>query len=78
MPSVGSEELFEELVNFEGKVGLTDSESDASKQLNKYFDSILPKTAGGLWHELLVYIFMIRSNYGYVIPLLLTKINWSH
>ena len=34
---------------------------------------MLPKTAGGLWHELLVYVFLLRSNIGYIIPLLLSQ-----
>jgi len=45
----------------------------AKKKLNKYFDSLLPKTAGGLWHELLVYAFLLRYKLGYVIPLLLNQ-----
>lgn len=70
---IKDEELFEKLKEFEGKVGLTEKESDADKELNKYFDRILPKTAGGLWHELLVYIFLLRNNLGYIVPLLLTQ-----
>lgn len=46
---------------------------NAKKDLNKYFDTLLPKTAGGLWHEMLVYIFLIRYRFGYVIPLLLNQ-----
>ncbi len=64
---------YELLLNFEGKIGLKEGVSDAPVSLNKYFDSFLPKTAGGLWHELLVYIFMLRKDYGYIIPLLLTQ-----
>jgi hypothetical protein len=73
LPDVAGEEHFEELKNFEGKVGLTEAESDADARLNDYFDKLLPKTAGGLWHELLVYIFMIRSDFGYIVPLLNTQ-----
>lgn len=73
IPEVGSEERFNELLAHTGTVGLPASESDAPRHLNKYFDSILPKTAGGLWHELLVFIFMLRNNLGYIVPLLLTQ-----
>ena len=45
----------------------------AKRELNKYFDSLLPKTAGGLWHELLVYAFLLRFKVGHIIPLLLTQ-----
>ena len=70
---VSSEPKFSELNNFHGKVGLKNGVSEASKELDKYFDSLLPKTAGGLWHELLVYAFLLRSNVGYVLPLLLSQ-----
>jgi len=73
IPELKKESKYEELLNFKGKVGLTQKESDASEDLNKYFDSILPKTAGGLWHELLVFIFLIRYDLGYVVPLLLSQ-----
>lgn len=67
------EEYYDELKNFSGKVGLKKEDTDAPPHLDKYFDSVLPKTAGGLWHELLVYIFLLRNNFGYIIPLLLTQ-----
>ena len=70
---IKDEDYYAELKDFSGKVGLTAKEADAPKHLNKYFDSLLPKTAGGLWHELLVYIFLIRTDIGYVIPLLLSQ-----
>ncbi len=75
---IGREKSFSKLQAFEGSVGLKRDESDASKkpdtqELDKYFDSLLPKTAGGLWHELLVYIFLLRSDCGYIIPLLLSQ-----
>jgi len=73
IPPVKKEELFDTLQKFNGKVGLPDKDSDADKELNKYFDTLLPKTAGGLWHELLVYAFLIRHNLGYVVPLLLSQ-----
>jgi len=65
-----NEDYYTELKDFTGTVGLKRGESDAPNHLNGYFDSILPKTAGGLWHELLVYIFLLRNNMGYIIPLL--------
>lgn len=65
-----NEDYYAELKDFTGTVGLKQGESDAPKHLNRYFDSILPKTAGGLWHELLVYIFLLRNNMGYIVPLL--------
>ncbi|MEJ5262608.1 MAG: hypothetical protein WHT45_08000 [Ignavibacterium sp.] len=68
---IGNEEKFNELLKFKGPVGLKKGETKAPKELNLYFDKLLPKTAGGLWHELLVYIFILRNNYGYIIPLLL-------
>lgn len=70
---IAEEEQFNSLLNFNEEIGLPLGE-DASpelKKINKYFDGILPKTAGGLWHELLVFIFLIRHNLGFVAPLLL-------
>ncbi len=68
-PSIKNEPLFRELREFESIIGVPDS--TASAQLSKYFDKLLPKTAGGLWHELLVYIFLLRNDLGFIIPLLL-------
>lgn len=73
IPEVKDEELYPVLLKFNGKVGLTKKESDADEKLNNYFDKILPKTAGGLWHELLVYIFLLKNDLGYIVPLLLTQ-----
>lgn len=70
---IGKEGYYSELKNFVGKVGLKKGESDAPEYLDRYFDSLLPKTAGGLWHELLVYIFLLRNEIGYIIPLLLSQ-----
>jgi len=69
IPEIKKEELYEKLLNFKGNVGLPETD----KELNKYFDKILPKTAGGLWHELLVYIFLLRKDLGYIIPLILEQ-----
>lgn len=73
IPEIGREEKFSNLKEFNGIIGLKVGESESSKELNRYFDSLLPKTAGGLWHELLVYVFLLRSNIGYIIPLLLSQ-----
>jgi len=42
-------------------------------RIDNYFDSLLPKTAGGLWGELIVYLYLLRRNLGYVLPLLLNQ-----
>lgn len=73
VPQIQTEELYSTLKEFEGSVGLKKGASDASPELDKYFDSFLPKTAGGLWHELLVYIFILRNDLGYIMPLLLSQ-----
>ena len=69
IPEIENEDYFQELLEFEDSIGLPASQ--ASKSLSKYFDRLLPKTAGGLWHELLVYIFMLRNDLGFILPLLL-------
>lgn len=71
IPEIKNEELYGKLLSFKGKVGLAESKTDADKELNKYFDKLLPKTAGGLWHELLVFVFLLRKDIGYILPLLL-------
>lgn len=71
--NITEEDQYNELINFNGKIGLKKGESEATKKLDKYFDSFFPKTAGGLWHELLVYIFLLRNDIGYIIPLLLNQ-----
>jgi len=76
IPEIKDESLYTELLNYNGKVGLTkkDLEHEPKKDyFNKYFDKLLPKTAGGLWHELLVFIFLLRQDIGYIIPLLLNQ-----
>jgi hypothetical protein len=73
LPEIKKESLFKDLFKFNGMIGLPEGKTDAPKELTKYFDKLLPKTAGGLWHELLVYIFLLRSNKGYIVPLLLTQ-----
>ena len=61
----------EELQKIKGKIGIANDDND--KSIDNYFDSLLPKTAGGLWHEILTYAFLLKSNSGYIIPLLLTQ-----
>ena len=70
---VKEEDDFDELLKFKGLVGLPPKTTEAPSYLNNYFDTLLPKTAGGLWHELLVFAFMLRENFGYIIPLLLVQ-----
>ncbi len=72
IPETKKEEYYNDLASLKGKVGLKKGLSDA-EHLDKYFDSLLPKTAGGLWHELLVYTFLLRNDFGYVVPLLLSQ-----
>jgi hypothetical protein len=69
VPSIEAEDNYEDLRNYAAEVGLPGSVE--GKTLGKYFDKLMPKTAGGLWHELLVYIFVIRNDLGYILPLLL-------
>jgi hypothetical protein len=73
IPQIETEGYFSELLNFQGSVGLKRGDSDAPDHLNNYFDTFLPKTAGGLWHELLVFIFLLRNDIGYIVPLLLNQ-----
>jgi len=69
IPSIPSEPQFPTLLAWTQAVGIPNS--PAAKSLDDYFDKLFPKTAGGLWHELLVYIFILRHNLGYILPLLL-------
>jgi len=56
------------------KLGLDASQKAvALKKLEEYYDSLLPKTAGGLWGELLVYAYLLRRNLGFVFPLVLNQ-----
>jgi len=73
LPEIKTEELYNDLLRFDGKVGLPRDESESAGKLNRYFDKILPKTAGGLWHELLVYAFLLKKDLGYIIPLVLEQ-----
>lgn len=73
IPSIANETQFQSLLSWNNKVGLKAGQSGAPKKLDKYFDSLLPKTAGGLWHELLVFAFLLMSEVGYIIPLVLTQ-----
>lgn len=56
------------------KLGL--EQKDKNKAINRletYYDSLLPKTAGGLWGELLTYAYLLRLNVGFIFPLLLNQ-----
>ena len=56
------------------KLGLNINEKNkAIKKLETYYDSLLPKTAGGLWGELLTYAYLLRLNVGFIFPLLLNQ-----
>lgn len=75
LPQVANETNYNNLNTYGSFVGMPKTAANGNGNNNptasKYFDTLLPKTAGGLWHELLVYIFMLRRNAGYIIPLLL-------
>lgn len=67
-------EDLEELKLVKGYMGIKNDKNDQkNKLIDKYFDTLLPKTAGGLWHEILTYAFLLKSNSGHIIPLLLTQ-----
>ncbi len=71
LPSVKGEMEFERLKAHVDLVGV--SGQPAPREIDDYYDSLLPKTAGGLWHELVSYLFLLRSDVGYIVPLLLTQ-----
>ncbi|MEE9378391.1 MAG: hypothetical protein V3V33_10185 [Candidatus Lokiarchaeia archaeon] len=48
-------------------------DSNLRNKLSEYYDSLLPKTAQGLWNEIITYLYMLKTNIGYVLPLLLTQ-----
>lgn len=60
------EQLYEKAMAFEGNL----SYRDKTRQLYYAVDSLLPKSIGTVI-ELIVYIYLIRHNCGYVAPLLL-------
>lgn len=65
---------YEELRNWYDIVGLPQKHSkQKGESPDLYFDSLLPKTAGGLWHEMLVFAFILKYDIGYIFPLLLTQ-----
>jgi hypothetical protein len=65
---------FQELTKWNDPVGLPKSHPrQKSGSPDEFFDSILPKTAGGLWHEMLVFAFILKYDIGYIFPLLLTQ-----
>lgn len=55
------------------KLGLNDTEiNKALKNLGNYYDSLFPKILG-LWGEILVYLYLLRKNLGFIFPLLLNQ-----
>lgn len=75
LENISSSDLgFNDLKNWDSSVGLpVNNPNYVEGSPNVYFDSLLPKTAGGLWHEMLVYAFILRFNIGYIFPLLLAQ-----
>lgn len=67
---LAKEKNLKKLLKWNKWVGLTEKETPRGAP-NDYFDSLLPKTAGGLWHEMLVFAFLLKYNAGYIFPLLL-------
>jgi len=63
---------FEELEAWHENVGLPKNQEPENSP-NEYFDSILPKTAGGLWHEMLVFAFILKYDLGYIFPLFINQ-----
>jgi len=43
------------------------------KKLDDYYDSLLAKTGGGLWNELIVFFYLLRRTSAYILPLLLIQ-----
>ena len=37
-----------------------DKEKESWQQLNEYYDSLLPKSGGGLWNELIVFFYLLQ------------------
>lgn len=71
LESITNDEIgYKELREWSKSVGLPSLPKDTP---NEYFDSILPKTAGGLWHEMLVFAFILKYDIGYIFPLLLAQ-----
>lgn len=58
------EYLFDELKAYEGLIT-----PEEGREYDNTIDSMLPKRVGAI-PELLAYVFLIRKNYGYVVPLL--------
>lgn len=73
---IGKEEGYKDLRESDEIVGLPENKENKKNKavsINEYFDTLLPKTAGGLWHEILVYCYILRYDIGYIFPLLLTQ-----
>lgn len=54
-------------------VNNTEGNRDNRKKLDDYYDSLLPKTGGGLWNELIVFFYLLRRTSAYILPLLLIQ-----
>jgi hypothetical protein len=73
-PYIKNERGFSRLSKWKDVVGFPVTDKRYKKNApNLYFDSLLPKTAGGLWHEILVYCFILKYDIGYIFPMLLTQ-----
>jgi|GEM_PF-671762 len=73
-PIIKTEVGYSDLVKWKKDVGLSKKDKRYKEDApNLYFDSLLPKTAGGLWHEILVYCFILKYNIGYIFPLFLSQ-----
>lgn len=70
LKGLAKEANLKKLLKWNKWVGLTEKDTPKGAP-NDYFDSLLPKTAGGLWHEMLVFAFLLKYNVGYIFPLLL-------
>jgi hypothetical protein len=71
---IKSDHGYQELSKWKDEVGLPRNHPKYnSKAPDEYFDSIMPKTAGGLWHEMLVFAFILKYNIGYIFPMLLIQ-----
>jgi len=69
---IGDEYGFSALYKWKDNVGLQKNKRKKNEPF-EYFDTLLPKTAGGLWHEMLVYAFVLKYDIGYIFSLLINQ-----
>ncbi|MEM2145964.1 MAG: hypothetical protein QW279_11430, partial [Candidatus Jordarchaeaceae archaeon] len=69
-----AEKMYEEAKKFKENLSYTDKKT---KKLYYAVDSLLPKSVGAAI-ELIVYAYLIRHNFGYVIPMLLNQRLLAH